>query len=213
MTAGLEYDNLYVAVDGSGVWGYYWSNGEGAWRNSGARVLLSGRTGGWRLTKTVIGAGNHGGFNSNGASVFYSIDTDGGLRWHGYVGIPGSGGYWHPNSGLRIGQGWQNFAYVTAFEGIFWAVEQDGTLRWYRYDTPVNGSSVDWDSNSGAIIGSGWRGGTLGFQTVLSGGLGILYAVDRNGALRWNRHYGYGNGTISWDDDSGGGVIIGSGWM
>ncbi|GAA0517113.1 hypothetical protein Ade02nite_84650 [Paractinoplanes deccanensis] len=87
-----------------------------------------------------------------------------------------------------IGVGWQDFVYVTAFDGVLWAAEAGGALRWYRYQAGHKGSSADWDSNSGTIVGSGWNGGTYGYQPVLSAGEGRMYMVDKNGYLRRNRH-------------------------
>lgn len=206
---GIDRDNLYVAVDSDGVWGYYWNGTGNFWYYDGARQLIAPRSGAWRLTRSVISGGNWSGWGG----IFYTIDTDGVLRWHMYIGVPGAGGYWHPNSGRQIGMGWQNFAYVTASVGVFWAVEQDGTLRWYRYDTPIDGSSVSWHPSSTTIVGSGWIGGTYGYQTVLAGGNDVVYAVDRNGLLRYNRHVDYTFGGTGWTHPTDGGRVIGSGWM
>jgi hypothetical protein len=214
-----SYDNLYICVDGSGVYGYYWDQANLRFANGGAGQWIAGRSGGgWSSLKFLISGGYD--FDSPRGSIFYTVDTSGQLFWHKYLGIPGQGGVWAYNSGVRIGTGWQGFSYITASsDGVIWGVTPGGTMHWYRYLYPDYGVGVDWADNSSAVVGSGWRGGTYGYQTVQAGGVqesgigGYMYMVDGSGNLRWNRHLGYWNGLPSWQYPTGGGKIIGTGWM
>jgi hypothetical protein len=212
------YDNLYIGVNGSGVYGYYWHQGALAYANGGAGIRIADSSwSGWGGLKFLI-SGGYDDFDLPG-STFYTIDTSGWLYWHKYLGIPGQGGVWAPRSGLLIGAGWQNFSYVTAGpNGTIWAVDAGGTMFWYRYEYPHRAQDVVWHRNSAAVVGSGWRGGSLGYQTVQSGGVygfdgGYLYMVDKLGNLRWNKHQGWQDGSPRWLDPTNGGAVIGTGWM
>ena len=54
-----------------------------------------------------------------------------------------------------------------------------GNLLWYK-DLAPDGTD-ELAPNNGAVIGTGWDK----FTQVLSGGDGVLYAIDRDGNLRW----------------------------
>lgn len=221
---GYSYDNLYVCVNGSGVWGYYWKAGPQAWANGGAPVRIAGSSGGgWGDLGNLISGGYVAESNVPGGSTFYTIDFYGRLYWHKFQGVPGEGGDWAANSGRQIGRGWESFRYVTASpSGAMYGVDSSGNIRWYRYEYPTSGNGDTWRPGSGAIIGSGWYGGTYGYQTVQSAGVdwdsgvganGGLYMVDKNGSLRWNEHLDWYGGAPNWRYPTGGGRIIGTGWM
>jgi len=72
--------------------------------------------------------------------------------------------------------------------------------RW-SYASPIDGSS-DWTQQ---LIGFGWNG-----LNVVSGGSGILYAIDSSGNLRWYKDNNDAGGVASWDPASG--SVIGTGW-
>ncbi|MEV6303393.1 tachylectin-related carbohydrate-binding protein [Actinoplanes sp. NPDC051861] len=221
-SVGVGSDNLYIAVNGSGVYGYYWKNDVGRWANGGSRVNVADPNGaGWANLANLISGGWT--WNSSGTpgSLFYTIDGAGLLYWHLYIGVPGEGGYWAPNSGGWIGSGWNSFRRVTASpNGVLYGIDSSGVIRWYRYNWPTFGGYQDWHPGSSAIVGSGWFGGTYGYQTVqstgassIAGWTGGLYMVDKNGNLRWNRHIGWYDGSPSWAYPTGGGAVIGTGWM
>ncbi|BCJ47695.1 hypothetical protein GCM10010168_20540 [Actinoplanes ianthinogenes] len=218
------YDNIYVCVNSSGVYGYYWKAGPRSWANSGAAVRIATTSAaGWANLSKVFSGGCNLSTPDRHGNVFYTIDSSGQLFWHKYLGVPGEGGYWAANSGRRIGVGWGGFQYVTAAAtGTFYAVDNTGTMRWYRYTDPDGGASNNWAANPGRVIGAGWYGGPYGYQTVQSAGVdwndgnaydGGLYMVDKNGDLRWNRHQDWYSGKPDWDYPTGGGPIIGRGWM
>ncbi|WIN00260.1 tachylectin-related carbohydrate-binding protein [Actinoplanes oblitus] len=212
-TSGMygSYDNLYIGLASDGVYAYYWSQGENRWRNDGAPVWTAPRTGSWANTRLFFGGGTNQGNANSGGTYFYTIDTAGTLYRHIYEGLPGEGGQWSRDSGTRIGVGW-DFTYVTADTlNVFWGVKPNGDLYWYRYSGPTNGDITGWQG--GTVVGTGWLGGTYGYQTVQSAGAGGLYMIDRNGDLRWNKELNYWVGEPTWQYPTGGGRILGPGWM
>lgn len=74
-------------------------------------------------------------------------------------------------------------------------------LRRWTYASPL-GSSSTWTQQ---LIGSGWGG-----LNLVSGGNGVLYAIDPSGNLRWYKDVDYTGGPAAWDPASG--SVIGSGW-
>ncbi|GGN98007.1 hypothetical protein GCM10010112_90780 [Actinoplanes lobatus] len=221
------YDNLYVCANSSGVYGYYWRNGLQAWAYGGAPAPIAGTTSlGWaNLSKLISGGYITPELGYPGGSIFYTIDSSGRLFWHKYLGVPGEGGSWAANSGTQIGVGWEGFRYVTGSpSGAIYGVDSSGNIRWYRYQYPYSGVNVSdsWVAGSGNVIGSGWYGGTYGYQTVQAAGVdfsatvgadGGMYMVDKNGNLRWNEHLDWYGGAAEWRYPTGGGLIIGNGWM
>lgn len=74
-------------------------------------------------------------------------------------------------------------------------------LRRWSYASPLDGSSA-WTQQ---VIGSGWGG-----LNVVSGGSGVLYAIDSSGVLRWYKDDNFTGGVAAWDPASG--SVIGIGW-
>jgi hypothetical protein len=105
---------------------------------------------------------------------------------------------------------------VTAtYDGTIWATRSDGQLLWYRRHAVYSRGGDYWlNPGVGKVVGGGgWYGGTCGFQTVLSGGWGVIYAVDSAGRLRHFADRGYRDGMESWDAGPVCGLPIGTGWM
>jgi hypothetical protein len=154
--------------------------------------------------------------------TLYCIEPNGDLRFYRYVGDgtadrTGRTG-WAPNSGNRIGNGWNNFRAVFTAGQILFGVEPNGDLRWYIY--AGDGAQDDysgWVPGSGAVVGRGWNhfthivggpddNGTFG---------NAVYAVKPDGGLYWYKYLGYGETDTSghivgWQDKSGN--QIGKGW-
>jgi hypothetical protein len=157
------------------------------------------------------------------ASTLYAVEPGGDLRLYRYVGDgtedrSGNTG-WAPNSGNRIGNGWQGFKILTAAGGALFGVEQNGDLRWYFYQgdgTDDPSGNTGWHPNSRNIIGRGWNR----FSRMVGGpddqgGFGMaFYAVEPNGDLYWYKYLGNGesdpSGSIGWHPNSG--TQIGRGW-
>ncbi|CAM3594524.1 hypothetical protein GCM10009865_38550 [Aeromicrobium ponti] len=151
-----------VAQNGDLHWYSYNGNGEqdpsgtqGWHQNSGNPI-----GNGWQNFKHIHGSGN----------VIFAVHEDGNLHWYSYSGngkedVSGTEG-WNPNSGNRIGRGWQNMQHV--FGGVsddgglghmVMAVNLTGDLIWYRYtgqgESDVSGA-LGWDPTSGKYIGNSW---------------------------------------------------------
>jgi hypothetical protein len=132
----------------------------------------------------------------------YHVDALNQLRRWDYASpLDGSSG-WTEQS---IGTGWGGLNVVSGGHGVLYAIGPSGSLRWYQ-DNAFDGSAgASWNPASGSVIGSGWGA----FASVVSGGNGVLYAVDPSGVLHWYRYLGT-NGSFSWA--AGSGATIGTGW-
>jgi N,N-dimethylformamidase len=108
-----------------------------------------------------------------------------------------------------------SFKFLTTDDGAFYAVQETGELLWYR-DVFRNGTnapdgSTGWHPNSQSEIGVGWNG----FEALLAGGSGTLYAIQPTGELLWYQDVNQ-NGTsradgTGWHPNSRG--EIGVGWQ
>ncbi len=204
-----------VTGDGSLLWyrdelrdGTNGANGEHGW------AALSGSAigAGWQEFPLVAAAGG---------GVLYAVGEDGQLVWFrdelddGSNG-PAGGRGWAPASGSEIGSGWDAFrTVVSGGGGVLYAIDGNGDLLWYRDELRDGTNGPDggrgWAPGSGSRIGSGWDA----FRTVVSGGGGVLYAIDGNGNLLWYRD-DLRNGTNGAHGETGwapgSGTPIGSGW-
>jgi Tachylectin len=103
-----------------------------------------------------------------------------------------------------------NFPVLTADdEGIIYAVNAaNGRLEWYRDKARDGVSSYNsWvDQNGETIQKEGWGE----FTHIVSGGNGVIYAVDPGGNLLFFRHMAR-DGTADWAY-GGVGQQIGTGW-
>ena len=101
-----------------------------------------------------------------------------------------------------------NFLVLTADdEGIIYAVNASGDLEWYRDKARDGVSSYNsWVNGQGQKIKAGWGE----FTHIVSGGNGVIYAVDPGGDLLYFRDRAR-DGTEDW---AYGGVSqqIGTGW-
>ncbi|MFC7277279.1 tachylectin-related carbohydrate-binding protein [Paractinoplanes rhizophilus] len=212
---GMTYDNLFVAIDTSGsdagVYVYYWHQGTLSW--DGPRYVAALSNSGWSGVSKLI-SGGHGTVIPGlpAAAYFYTITGNGDLYWHRWDGDYYGG--WNTTPKV-IGGGWGGFPFVTAmYDGTFWAAQTDGQLLWYqRHAVAYNGGDYWMNDGAAKVVGSGWYGGPCGFQTVLSGGSGVIHAVDSAGRLRYFRHPGSTYGTPDWDPVPLCGATIGTGWM
>jgi hypothetical protein len=74
-----------------------------------------------------------------------------------------------------------------------------GDLMWYRQDT----NATNWQGPK--KVGSGWSQ----FIEIVPAGGNILYGISGDGSLKWYRHGGFNDGSVSWE----GPVTVGSGWQ
>jgi hypothetical protein len=219
-------DGIILGVDADGILRWYCYNGNG-------ESDASGNTGWHPNSGNPIGNG-WGGFlhlitfpqegRSPNHLKLLAVAPNGDLFWYCYEGNgesdeSGNTG-WHPNSGNRIGNGWQGFRRLHGSGNVIFGVQDDGDLLWHSYigdgeDDPSG--NAGWESNSGNAIGNGWL---LGFRHIFggitdAGGFGhVLYTVADDGTLRWYKYEGNGeadrSGNSGWNANSGN--IIGNGW-
>ena len=165
-------------------------------------------------------------------SIVYLIQPDGDLMWARHVGREDGTFRWEgPN---KVGTEWAGFETVFAGgNGIIYAIEKiveasvhvtgghtpasGGRLLWYRHGGRGDGT-LRWEGPK--KVGTGWAG----FQSVFSGGNGIIYAIEKaveasvhitgghipasGGRLLWYRHIGQADGTFRWE----GPKVVGTGW-
>jgi hypothetical protein len=154
----------------------------------------------------------------------FAVRPDGDLLWYQYLGNgvadrSGATG-WEGHSGSAIGNGWGGFlALLGGGDGVVLAVQPDGALLWYQYtgDGKADRSGgTGWSPGSSNQIGRGWQGFRHLFVTPMEGhGNGItVFAVERDGDLRWYRYNGDGRadptGGTGWHPNSGN--LVGNGW-
>ncbi len=134
----------------------------------------------------------------------YRIEADGTLRWTDRLDPVGGS---VREVATVVGTGWARFRTVVGGgDGVLYGIDADGTLRWYRHLDPVGGTPQWQATRFGAVIGAGWTR----FRHVVSGGAGVLYAVEPDGRLTWWRHLGAPDGSTTWAVGSG--TVIGNGF-
>jgi outer membrane protein assembly factor BamB len=103
------------------------------------------------------------------ASYLYALNPNGTLRWQttDLLGLGGS-----PDVGA------QGTIYVNAFDPTVYAFNPDGTLKWSYQADPCCNTGVP----SSPAIG---QDGTIYAGERISGGHGVMLALDPDGTLRW----------------------------
>ena len=144
--------------------------------------------------------------------------TSGNLRWYKDLARDGATNF-APNNGVVIATGWDMFnRVINGGNGVLYAIDAIGNLHWYkdthRDGTPMTAGHHSLDApNEGATIGTGWGS----FTQVFSGGNGVLYAIDRDGNLRWYKDTHRDGTPVTAGgapsfDASNNGAVIGIGW-
>jgi hypothetical protein len=218
-------DGVIMAIHPNGNlhWYAYDGNGESdvtgslGWHPNSGHVIGNG----WQNFRYVFVAPQAG--PSVSRLKIFAVAENGDLHWYSYSGNgehdPSGSLGWHPNSGNRVGNGWQDFRHVHGSSNVFFAVQENGNLLWYSYSGQGEGDpsgSLEWHPNSGNPVGRGWQNMKHIFGGVTDlGGFGhVIMAVDQNGDLFWYRYTGQGEsdvtGSAGWDPRSGN--PIGSGW-
>jgi M6 family metalloprotease-like protein len=158
---------------------------------------------------------------SNQMQIF-GVAANGDLHWFSYSGSgeadPTGALGWHPNSGNRVGRGWQHFDHLHGSGKTAFAVRGDDLL-WFTYlghgENDVTGAT-GWLHGSGDTIGHGWASLANVFGGVSDVGEfgSVLYAVTSTGDLTWSKYLGNGDavGTNPQDWDPRSGSVIGQGW-
>lgn len=92
--------------------------------------------------------------------------------------------------------------------GVIYAVNQKNQLLWYRHLGYQDGTDR-WQTTpeSKGYICVGWD-----MKHVLSGGNGVIYAVNQSDQLLWYRHLGAQDGTARWQTTPEAKGHVGVGW-
>jgi hypothetical protein len=142
-----------------------------------------------------------------GSGVFYTVSSDGILRWWRHTGTATGAATWATGSGTQVGHGWQVFTTVVSLGGgVLYGVLPDGRLLWYRHLGFAAGTA-GWAAGSGSVVGTGWTR----FTRLVPGGLGSIYAMTPDGVLYWYAHDGWQTGRVAWA--AGSGSQVGQGWQ
>jgi hypothetical protein len=151
---------------------------------------------GWRA--------GHKGAYAAGYTGIYSLTDDGELRLHWHIGAF-TGKYEWRQSYVAVANGWDNYKEIIPMDhGVVYQLTGIGILRWTKY----------WDYERGGATGiQAWHKerkapGHWPYQTVFSGGEGVLYGIHFDGRLMWHKHVGYQNGSDTWL----GPIRVGDGW-
>ncbi len=121
---------------------------------------------------------------ANGDGTVYAVMDDGDLLWYRHDGREDGTFRWAPNSGSKVGVGWNVKQVFGGGDGVIYAITLTGDLLWFRHDGRFDGT-FRWAPGAGNKVGAGWD-----FKRVFSGDDGVIYAVTDAGDLFWYRHDG-----------------------
>ena len=218
-------DGVLYAIkpDGTLVWYRHLGQetGEPTFANDGRETVLAHGRGpgtGWAGFDHVL---------SGGDGVLYAIKPDGTLVWYRHLGQE-TGEPTFANDGRETvlahgrgpGTGWAGFDHVlSGGDGVLYAIKPDGTLVWYRHLGQETGEPTFANHGRETVLAHGRGPGTgwAGFDHVLSGGDGVLYAIKPDGTLVWYRHLGQETGEPTFANDGRETVLAhgrgpGTGW-
>ena len=194
---------IFYAVQADGVLLWYrhlgWQNGVVNWANGGGGRQIGTQ---WQqFVKVMAGADGQ----------IFALNPDGTLLWYQYVltNSQTGDGHWHPNSGTRIGAGFDVYPRVFGgWNNVLYGVNNDGLLFWYHYAGPAG--AVNWaNRGNGRQIGSGWKQ----YPSLFADPNGVLYGIWQGSELRWWRYrvQDYNTGAGFWAN-GGTELPIGVGW-
>ncbi len=170
---------------------------------SDMRVADADPLGGIVLT-AVISSTVSPGVQVGAQGIIYALMDNGDLLWYRHDGRDDGSFVWAPESGRKVGNGWNVKQAFSGDDGVIYALIDNGDLLWYRHDGRGDGSFA-WAPGAGRRVGNGWN-----VKQAFSSGSGVIYALLDNGDLLWNRHDGRGDGSFVWASDTG--RRVGSGW-
>lgn len=197
-------DGVIYTITNSGK--LLWSRHDG--RFTGSQTWANGGK------LTVIGTNWHKYIHvfSGGDGVIYAITTDGRMLWYRHSGWLDGTNKWAASSGVQVGKGWTGAIKVfSGGNGVIYSIMSSGLLRWHRHNGRLIGSD-EW-ANNGAQRQVGYNWQVL--RQVFTGGDGIIYGIQANGNLIWNRHIGWLTGANTWAPapNTEVGKTIATGWI
>lgn len=199
-------NNRLVFAGGDGI--FYAVTPAGAlmrYQHTGIASGSAKNDGGWAPPQTLAsGWGNVVRAYSAGHGVIYAVTADGSLTWYRHTGfVNGKATFDGPRT---VNNGWNGLKIVSAGDGVIYTIAPNGILRWYHHLAFMTGGALSTPGAWAARrdVGTGWND----FAQVVSAGHGNLYAVMKDGTVRWYRHRGYLDGANSWDAP----VTVAAGW-
>lgn len=186
--------NIYL-VDNTG--NLYWHNHTG--------YKIGDKT--WATSEPVLVGNGFSQFQklfSGGEGVIFAL-KGGELYWYNHTGYNDGKVTWHDGQGKKIGTGWDQYNDLIATDnGIIYALK--GTsLYWYQYLSKTG--TVEWKSTQPTLVASNFD-----FKNIISGGKGIIFAIDTQNRIWYFNHKGYLDGSSTWDNN-GNGIKIAEGWI
>ena len=124
-------------------------------------------------------------------AFLYGVDMTGHLTWTRHEGV--QQGALLGQAPRPVGRGWgETTAIFPGGGNVIYAVTAEGTLRWFTHNGFQNGDGLDKPDSwtGGKDVGRGWKG----FVDIVSGGEGVIYVVEPDGTLRWQRHLAFRTG-------------------
>jgi hypothetical protein len=124
-------------------------------------------------------------------AYLYAIDGEGKLRWFRHDGAANGTFAWQ---GPRVvDMGWRDLRQVfPGGDGTIYAITRNGVLIRYQHAGFRTGLGKDDPGGWGAPqqLATGWGD----FTQAFSAGHGVIYAIARDGTLKWYRLTGFANG-------------------
>jgi hypothetical protein len=197
----VENGATIYAVNGQGDLLWYnhsgFQNGEASWANR-AQAKPVGHE--WGENVKIFKGDPRG-----GDGVIYTVSKEGYLTWYKHQGYASGSTDWLNGKNVNINfSGRQVF---TAGGGIIYLLDAAGDLYWYKHLGYASGEKI-WANNGKGLKVSETVNNWQTAQHLFSGGDGVIYLVDANGDLYWQKHLGFQDGTPRWSAQK----KIGSGW-
>lgn len=199
----LEKGTTIYAVNGKGNLLWYnhsgFQNGDAVWANNGSAKNVGYEWAG----NTKIFKGDPRGKDG----VVYTVSKEGYLSWYKHNGYASGSTDWI--NGKNVGIGFDGQQVFAAGGGVIYMIDNAGNLYWYKHLGYANGDKTWLNNGKGIKISNATNNNWRNAQFVFSGSDGVIYSIDNNGNLYWNKHLGFADGTIRWS----GQTKIGSGWQ
>jgi hypothetical protein len=139
--------------------------------------------------------------------VIYTVSKEGYLTWYKHKGYASGSTDWLNGKNVNINfNARQIFA---AGGGIIYLMDQAGNLYWYKHLGYANGEKIWANNGKGIKVNDATSGKWKEAEQVFAGGDGVIYSIDASGALYWQKHLGFQDGTPRWSEQK----KIASGWQ
>ncbi|MEP6633165.1 MAG: tachylectin-related carbohydrate-binding protein [Luteimonas sp.] len=132
--------------------------------------------------------------NAATPAYLYTIDGEGKLRWYRHDGA--QDGTFRSQGARVVDVNWGDFKDVfPGGDGIIYAITRNGALMRYQHIGFATG--LGRDDNGGWLAPQQLANGWGNFAQTFSAGHGVIYAIARDGTLKWYRETVTANGKPS----------------